>query len=60
MRTFKNISKFTSVYQKQKIFQSFKVQMPGCEISENFENIQSPNSKWILKMADWNKFKVEI
>ena len=55
-----------------KKFQSFKVQMPGCEMSENFENILNPNQRCLNKEKfqsckfknQWmkkskNKFKVQ-
>ena len=35
--------------------------MPGCEMSDFFfENILSPNRKWISKMTEEKKLKVQI
>ena len=45
----KKCSKFNSSKTWVKNFQSFKVQMPGCEMSENSENIPSPNQRWLNK-----------
>ena len=52
----KNFSKFNSSKTWVKKFQSFKVQMPGCEMPENFENILSPNQRW-LNQEKFQSFK---
>ena len=41
-----------------KKFQSFKVQMPGCEMSENFENILSPN-QMMAEPGKISKFQIQ-
>ena len=48
-KNFKEFSKFNSSKAWVKKIQSFKVQMPGCEMSENSENILSPNQRWLNK-----------
>ena len=52
-KKFKKNSKSTSSKTWVKKFQSFKVQMPGCEMSENSENILSPNQRWLNKEIGW-------
>ena len=43
----KEFQSSTQAGPEWKKIQSFKVQMPGCEMSEIFENILSPNQRWL-------------
>ena len=54
----KNFQSSTRVRPEWKNF-SFKVQMPGCEMPENLENILSQNQKWLNQEEKNSKFQIQ-